>query len=140
MPTVIKHFKRNLNSLAEVFDLLDHFVAEIMADDQAKHALGLAVDELFTNMIKYHPSNQNDISIELQTEGDTIVLQMVDRDVEPFDLTQRPDPDLSGSLHDRQPGGLGIFLLKQLMDDVVYRYDDRTSTITLKKNFRRNNV
>lgn len=140
MPAIERKFKRHLDSLAKIFDFIDHFVAQEKIDDDAKRALDLAVDELFTNTVKYHPANANEISIELRTDGDTLVLRLVDHDVEPFDLTKKPDPDLSGSLKDRKPGGLGIFLTKHVVDDMQYQYHDRTSIVTLKKNFRRRNV
>ena len=129
-----------MDSLAQIFDLIDQFVnAEEIADD-ARHAILLAVDELFTNMVKYHPTNSSDVSIKLSTEGQTLIVQLVDQNVDPFDVTKKPDPDLTGSLEDREPGGLGIFLTKKFIDDVQYQHGDRTSTIILKKNFGRKNV
>ena len=140
MPAVERKFKRHLDSLAKVFDFLDHFSEQEEIDDESKHAFSLAVDELFTNTVKYHPSNPNDVAIELRTEGGTMFLRLSDFDVEPFDITKKADPDLTGTLKDRTPGGLGIYLTKKVVDDVQYQYLDRTSIITLKKTFRRKNV
>ena len=135
-----KEFKRHLDSLAEVFDFIDRFVEHEKIDDAARRAISLAVDELFTNMVKYEPKNPNDISIELQVVNQDLVVTLVDRDVEGFDLTSKPDPYLGASLDERTSGGLGIFLTKKLVDDVQYHYQDRTSTITLIKKIRKNNV
>jgi anti-sigma regulatory factor (Ser/Thr protein kinase) len=129
-----------MDSLAQIFDFIDHFVDEERVSDDARNAVFLAVDELFTNMVKYHPTNSSDVSIKLSTEGQTMIVQLVDQNVDPFDVTKKPDPDLSGSLDDREPGGLGIFLTKKFIDDVQYQHGDRTSTIILKKNFGRKNV
>jgi anti-sigma regulatory factor (Ser/Thr protein kinase) len=135
-----KKFKRHLNSLAEVFDFIDRFVDQEEIDDSARRAISLAVDELFTNMVKYDPKNPNEITIELQVEDQNLLVTLIDRDVAPFDLTKKPDPYLGSSLDDRKPGGLGIFLTKKLVDDVQYQYQDRISTITLKKKIRKKNV
>lgn len=140
MPSAQRKFKRHLDSLAEVFVFINQFVTRENVDDDAKSVVCLAVEELFTNMIKYEGANSNDISMELRVDGEVMVVQLVDHDVEPFDMTKRPAPDLGASLKDRKPGGLGIFLLQNLVDDMQYQYLDRTSTITLKKNFRRKHV
>lgn len=140
MPSFQRKFRRHLDSLAMVFDLIDQFALEENVDDDAKHAVALALDELFTNTVKYHPTNPNDITIDLRAEGETMVVRLIDRDVDPFDLTKKPDPDIGGALGDRKPGGLGVFLTKSVVDDLHYSYDDRTSTITLRKGFRRKHV
>lgn len=140
MASIQRNFPRHLDSLAAVFEVLDQFAAEERIDDESKHSISLAVDELFTNMVKYHPDNTNTITLELRADEGTAVIHLIDRDVDEFDLTKKKDPLLSASLDERTPGGLGIFLTKKLMDDVQYRYGDRTSIIILKKKFRRNNV
>ena len=140
VPAVEQKFKRHLDSLAKIFEFIDLFAAQENIDDDTKRAFDLAVDELFTNTVRYHPSNPNDVSIELRIENQTMFLRLTDFDVDPFDLTKKPDPDLTGSLKDRTPGGLGIYLGKKVVDDVQYHYLDRTSTITLKKKFQKKNV
>jgi anti-sigma regulatory factor (Ser/Thr protein kinase) len=140
LPSIQKNFTRHLESLAPVFDLLDQFTRGEGVDDESKHAVSLAVDELFTNMVKYQPDNANAITLELRVVDDTMIVHLIDRDVDKFDLTKKREPNLLASLDERTPGGLGIFLTKKLMDDVQYRYGDRTSIIILKKKFRRKHV
>lgn len=139
MLAIERKFKRHLDSLAKVFEFIDQFVAQENIDDATKGAFDLAVDELFTNTVRYHSSNPNDVSIALRTENQEMYLTLTDFDVDSFDLTKKADPDLSGSLKDRTPGGLGIYLTKKVVDDVQYQYNNtnRTSVITLKKTFRR---
>jgi len=133
-------FRRHLDSLSEIFDLIDRFVEQEGIDDAARRAISLAVDELFTNMVKHAPKNTNDITIELEVHDQYLLVTLIDRDVAPFDIIKNPDPYLGASLDERKPGGLGIFLTKNVVDDVQYKYHDRTSTITLKKNFRKKHV
>lgn len=140
MSSIQQNFTRHLDSLAQVFELLDQFAAREGVDAESKHAVSLAVDELFTNMVKYHSDNTNAIILELRVVDNTMIIHLIDRDVDQFDITKKQDPYLGGSLDERKAGGLGIFLTKKLMDDVQYRYGDRTSVIILKKKFRRNNV
>jgi len=91
-------------------------------------------------MVKYQPSNENSITLELRADRETMTVHLIDRDVDQFDRTKKPAPYLGSSLDKRRPAGLGIFLTKQLMDDVQYRYGDRTSLIILKKRFQRQYV
>jgi anti-sigma regulatory factor (Ser/Thr protein kinase) len=140
VPITQRNFSRDLDSLAMVFDLIDKFTADKRVDDHSKHAVSVAVDELFTNMVKYQPSNRYPITVELRADRGTMTVHLIDRDVDRFDPTKQPAPYLGSSLIERTPTGLGIFLTKQLMDDVQYRYGDRTSLIILKKRYQRQNV
>lgn len=140
MPSIQKDFTRHLDSLAPVFELLDQFTAGEGVDDESKHAVSLAVDELFTNMVKYHPGNANAITLELRVVDDMMIVHLIDRDVDRFDPMEKRDPYVGESLDERTPGGLGIFLTKKLVDEVQYRYGDRTSIVILKKKFRRQHV
>ena len=140
MSPIENKFKRHIDSLSPIFDFIDRFVLREKIDDDTKHAVFLAVDELFTNMVKYHPQSLGDVVVELSAVNETLIVRLVDQDVESFDMTRKPDPDLTGTLEERKPGGLGIFLTKKFMDDVQYEHRDRTSTIILKKKFRRKNV
>jgi serine/threonine-protein kinase RsbW len=140
LPSIERKFKRHLDSLTSIFEFIEHFVAQEGIDEEAKRAFDLAVDELFTNTVKYHPGNPHDISIELRADGANFALLLTDFDVDPFDITQKPDPELNKPLHERTPGGLGIYLTRKFVDNVEYQYLDRTSIITLKKSIRRKNV
>jgi anti-sigma regulatory factor (Ser/Thr protein kinase) len=57
----------------------------------------------------------------------------------PFDPTQASEPDLTLQAEDRPIGGLGIFLVRQIMDSVEYRYSDGKNILTLTKNIQSNN-
>ena len=140
MRSVQKNFRRHLDSLAEVFDFIDQFTGDEQVDADAKHAVSLAIDELFTNMVKYHPASVHEITIDLRAEDDVMIVTLTDTDVDPFDPTTKSDPYLGNSLDERKPGGLGIYLTKKLVDDIQYQYDDRTSITVLRKYFRRKNV
>ena len=112
-----------------------------MAEFAASHAVGgkdlhdlqFGVEEIFTNLVKYNSESSNDITIELSVEDGRFALSLVDQDVHSYDLTRTPPVDTTKPLHERTPGGLGIHLVKQMMDDVLYEYNDRTAKITLIK-------
>ena len=95
--------------------------------------LQFVVEEMFTNMVRYNSETQNDVAIQFRIEGNELLVTLIDRDVHYFDPRDRPPVDITRPVDERKPGGLGIHLTRQMMDDIRYEYVDRTSKITLVK-------
>jgi serine/threonine-protein kinase RsbW len=91
------------------------------------------VEELFTNMVKYNPGNTRDIAISLGHTPDRLTVQLMDFDVDPFDVTKAPLVDVDKPLQERQIGGLGLHLVRKMADTLSYDYSDRRSTITFTR-------
>ena len=126
-------FRRDLDALADVFAHVSEFVAEQGLDDAAAYALNLAIEELFVNMVRYNPENLNDITIDLKAAAGSVTAVLTDYDTEPFDPTGLEPYEVTKPLAERQPGGLGIHLVRSVMDEVAYEYADRKSKITLTR-------
>ena len=126
-------FKRDISLLEEVFAFVSRFAQQQGLDDASVYALYLAIEELFVNMVRYNPGNPNNILISLQADQGKVIASLTDFDVEPFDLTKFQPYDTEKPLAERRPGGLGIHLVRTIMDDVSYEYRDRTSRIMLTK-------
>ncbi|OPY90636.1 MAG: Serine/threonine-protein kinase BtrW [Syntrophus sp. PtaU1.Bin208] len=94
----------------------------------------LAVEEVLVNIIKYAYGNcdqKGSIEITCQpADGRGFVLEIADSGI-PFDITSVPDPDVNADINDRQIGGLGIYFVKQLMDEVRYRREEDRNKLTL---------
>ena len=98
--------------------------------------LDLAAEEIFVNICSYaYPDGPGEVRIELCLEGDTVRLTFADTGL-PFDPLAVPDPDLARPVEQRDPGGLGILLVKKLMDRVEYTYADRENRLTLYRSIR----
>ncbi len=130
---MVKQFDRSFQALENVFDFIDRFFGEYDVDERSAFALKLAIEEVFTNFVKYNSESDTRISVDLERNGDDVVAQIVDPDTSPFDMTQYDEADTSSQLDKRKAGGLGIFLVKKMVDDVQYHHADRTSTIVLTK-------
>ena len=126
-------FARGYQELASIFRFVDDFFDAESIDRKHRAVIYLAVEELFTNMVKYHSNNDQKIVVALRHAGRELSVSLTDFDVDRFDPTSRPDVDVSLPLDARRPGGLGIHLIKVLTDRVEYEYVDRRSTTTFFK-------
>jgi len=81
------------------------------------------VDEACTNIIKYaYAGKAGIIAIICERQKDELIITISDYG-KPFDPLSVPQPDLAADLDHRKVGGLGIYLMKKLMDDVSYNFE-----------------
>jgi serine/threonine-protein kinase RsbW len=81
----------------------------------------LAVDEAVTNVILHGYGGQGGpVEIEVSGSPDALIIHLRD-EAAPFDPTSVPTPDLEASPEQRAPGGLGVHLMRQAMDQLLYR-------------------
>lgn len=97
----------------------------------------LAVEEAVVNVIDYaYPlGTEGDITIKLMSDGHTLRFQIIDSGVA-FDPTAKEKADTTLSAEDRQIGGLGILLVRELMDTINYERTDGTNVLTLIKKIK----
>jgi len=129
-------FTRNLDELHRVFGFLDSFAETSDLDMSVSLPVRLAVEELFTNMVKYNKDSRADITLAVNRSDESVIIVLTDFDTEPFDITSTGEVDITASLEERAPGGLGIHLVKRMVDEIHYRYKDRVSQITLIKSVK----
>ena len=132
-PSAHKSFPRSAACLPEIFAFMDRFFATTGVGDEHRIPLHFAVEELFTNLVKYNKGATHDILLELRREARRLVVSLTDFGVQEFDIRKVPDVDVTRDLTDRKPGGLGIHLLKRMVDDVGYEFVDGRSTTTFVK-------
>jgi anti-sigma regulatory factor (Ser/Thr protein kinase) len=126
-----RRFGRTLGSLESIFGFVAGFLEANGLPAAAAFELDLVIEELFTNMVKYHPLGASEIEIGLSRSGPDVVVVIRDSDVEPFDPTTAPPADLDRPLHERRAGGLGLHLVRRIARDLRYEHRDRCSTITV---------
>lgn len=126
----------------EFLDEIRDFVGEIARaggfTDKDVYNIQLATDEAASNIIEHAYENQPDGILELSCDmqGDKITIILIDRG-ESFDPSEIPLPDLKADLSDRKIGGLGIFLMRKLMDEVRYEpKPDKSNVLTMTKRKR----
>lgn len=123
---------RALAALDVLFEFVDGFAARESVPATTANDIRLAIEELFTNSVKYHPESTEDILVRLEREGSRIRATLQDFDVEPWDITKPPfDPNVPPDMD--TPGGRGLYLVRHVTDELHYDYRDRCSTITFTK-------
>ena len=135
LPPAIARFARRIDAVGAVFDFVGGEFARHGIDPSLRRPVELALEELFTNMVKYGRGGGAEVQLSLSPIPGGVEAILVDEGVEPFDPTAAPEVDVLRPLSERQPGGLGIHLVKQLVDSIGYEYraDRRESRITFRK-------
>lgn len=120
-----------LENLAIIGDFITNAMSEFGLDGQKIFGVQLAVDEACTNIIEYGYANEvGMIDIACQRRGEEIVVVIKDEG-KPFDPTSVQPPDLNASLEERKTGGLGIYFMKTLMDEVRYEFKEGKNVLTM---------
>jgi serine/threonine-protein kinase RsbW len=132
-----KKFKRDISSLENIFKFLEDFEVNNKLDQSVSFAINLAVEELFTNMVKYRTDNPEDILIMLSMKANQVIVVLTEYQVEPFDINKTQAYDPTQPLAVRHAGGVGIHLVKKIIDKIDYQYQNGTSKITLIKHLEK---
>lgn len=129
------NFERRIDALPRLFA----FTAEAFAAHPCHPSVALAVDfvleELFTNAVKYG-GGQAPLAVTLAPLADGgFDVAFEDPDADDFDPTAAPDADIDAPLAQRRPGGLGLHLIRRMVDSVEYQYVTacRTSRVRFRK-------
>lgn len=95
--------------------------------------LRLCLDELLVNVVHHGaPGAQSEVTVHYRLDPEGVWAEIVDAGP-PFDPLSLPTPNVDAPLDDRVPGGLGIYFVRRLMDEVVYERRDRFNRLRLAK-------
>lgn len=113
--------KSRTDNLSKIRDFVYSFADEIGMGHDAIDDIILAVDEACTNIIKhaYKSYPEGDIILKIEHKAGSLVISITDHGT-PFKPETVPDPDLQKYYKQHRVGGLGMYLMKSLMDDVKY--------------------
>jgi serine/threonine-protein kinase RsbW len=131
-------FAAKFELLDEIREYVGNIAREAGFNDKDVYNIQLATDEAASNIIEHAYENISDGVLELScgVHNSTITIILTDHG-ESFDPSEIPLPDLQADLADRKIGGLGIFLMRKLMDEVHYESNtDKSNTLTLIKRRR----
>ena len=128
-------FQRSFAALERVFEFTRGFYDAEGVGAEDRLDFDFCLEEIFTNLVKYNREGRHDIEVELERRGNDLVARVLDYDVEPYDVTRGPPVDITLPISRREPGGLGLHLVRRLAD-LSYDYTNRCSRITVTKSLR----
>ena len=129
--------KNNLHEVTRFSAFIKSATEKLGIEKSLARQLRLAVEEAVVNVINYaYPAGkEGDITIKIMSNGNTLRFQIIDAGVL-FDPTMKERADTTLSAEDRQIGGLGILLVRELMDSINYERIEGTNVLTLIKNLK----
>lgn len=122
-------------NLPDVLGFVDALLEERECKMKPQMQLDVAVEEIFVNIAHYaYTEGVGEARIQVDFEGDplSVVITFIDSGT-PYDPLAKEDPDVTLSAAERQIGGLGIYMVKKSMDEVLYRHEDGCNIFTIKK-------
>jgi serine/threonine-protein kinase RsbW len=129
-----REFERRTDALAQIFA----FTAEVRqahpCEAPVAFALDFVLEELFTNIVKYG-RGELPVTIGLEPLPGGFEVTLDDPDATEFDPSKAPDADVTLPLSQREPGGLGLHLIRRMVDSMEYQYvaQTRSSRIRFRK-------
>ena len=123
-------------NLPEVQTFIDEQLEEAGCPMLTQTTIDIAVEELFVNIASYAYGEENGnavVQVTVHQEPLAVEITFIDNGKQ-YDPLAKADPDITLSAKERKKGGLGIFMVKNTMDNVSYEYKDGKNILTIKKN------
>jgi serine/threonine-protein kinase RsbW len=121
--------------LAKIGEFVTRAAGAAGLSADAVYAVEMAVDEACTNIIEhaYGGEGRGEIECTCRVNTDKLTVTLRDRGC-PFDPSSVPEPDVNAALQDRREGGLGLYLIRRLMDEVHFEFtSDSGNVLTMVK-------
>jgi sigma-B regulation protein RsbU (phosphoserine phosphatase) len=124
----------DISTIPQLSEFIEGICEELNLDMSITMNLNLALEEAVVNVMEYaYPSDiQGDVTINAIANDTRLVFIIIDSGI-PFDPTKKEKVDTTLSAEERPIGGLGIHLVRELMDSVDYEYRDCKNILTLSK-------
>ena len=129
----------NIAATVENIEVVTDFVNEQLevlgCSIKAQMQIDIAIDELFGNIAHYayDPDiGSATVRVEVMEEPLSVVITFIDGGV-PYDPLLAADPNTGLPIEEREIGGLGIYIVKKSMDEIIYEYKDGKNILSIKK-------
>ena len=129
--------KNDVHEVARFSSFMKSVTEKLDIQKSLGHQLRLAIEEAVVNVINYaYPTGtEGNVTIKIASDGNTLHCQIIDAG-KPFDPTTKEKTDITLSAEERQVGGLGILLVRELMDSINYERIEGQNILTLMKNIK----
>lgn len=128
-----EHFSLVMRNDIQQIPTLAEWIDSLGLPESMNMPINLALEEAVSNVMLYaYPNQSGQVLVEADKVGREITFSISDSGI-PFDPTQQDEPDITKSVEERPIGGLGIFLVRQIMDDIHYKRKNNKNILTLIK-------
>ena len=130
-----KTFPAKTEVLLDVLGFVEEQLEKYECPIKLQTAICVAIEEVFVNVAHYaygEGEGYVTFAVDFDKETRNVTIQMSDKGVA-FNPLQKPDPDITLSVEEREIGGLGIFITKKTMDVVTYAYENGENILTMRK-------
>ncbi len=129
--------KNDVHEVTRFSSFIKSVIERLDIEKSLGRQLRLAVEEAVVNVISYaYPAGtEGGITVKVMSDGETLQCQIIDSGI-PFDPTTKEKADITLSAAERQVGGLGILLVRELMDSINYERSDGNNILTLTKKIK----
>ena len=128
----------NVENLSKVLAFVDDQLEMAECPMKAKIQIDIAVEEIFVNIAHYaYAPGTGDalIRVRISEEPAKVLIDFEDSGI-PYNPLEKADPDVTLNVQEREIGGLGIFMVKKIVDEIGYEYADGKNRLTLGKLLR----
>jgi len=125
-----------VENIESVTDFVNEQLEALDCPMKAQMQIDIAIDEIFSNIAHYayNPEiGQATVRVEVPEDPLSVMITFIDNGV-PYDPLAKADPDTTLSAEERDIGGLGIYMVKKSMDEIVYEYKNGHNILKIKKN------
>lgn len=128
----------DIGNLDKVTDYVNSSLGRYGCPDRTMMQIDIIIDELFGNIAYYaYPEEPGDVTVRVEViQGETPAAVITFKDYGiPYNPLEREDPDTTLSSKEREIGGLGIFIVKNSVDDISYEYAEGRNILSIKRIF-----
>ncbi len=124
-----------IENIDKVVEFLNAELIRLNCDENVKKKIDIAVDEVFSNIANYaYKPVDGKVTVKFDEKGKDNQVEIIFIDGgKPYNPLEREDPNTNLPVEEREVGGLGIYIVKKSMDQVLYEYKDKKNILTLIK-------
>jgi anti-sigma regulatory factor (Ser/Thr protein kinase) len=133
--------KNSISELESITLTLENFFSDHHLSSTVLFDVNLVIEEVFTNIVFYafNDSREHLINIHVVKKDELLTIQIEDQGI-PFNPLEKSEPDLDKPISEREVGGLGIHLVKKMMDHIEYSRKGHKNVLKLYKNISRDQI
>lgn len=124
-----------VENIAVVTDFINEELNKVNCSENIKSEIDIAVDEIFGNIANYaygENTGKAIVQIEITNNPMKAIITFIDNGIK-YNPLEKENPDITLSAEDRKIGGLGVYIVKKIMNDVLYEYIDNSNILKIVK-------